>query len=249
LLTCIYMKLLRIPIVAAGLILASATAGAQDLQEIMGQVTDATRAAVYEPEYGFDIYLRVKTTEGSGQNMTIEGYLSRDGGHTAILFPGMGEKTIFVLDTRNQSVLVLSEADGAKTGFAMAVNTDALQELGSGIKDELPQDSFEQMKTGNRKEIAGYACEEYLIRDEEGETRIWTSEALGRELKQVMDANKALFGSAMVQVKGLQGMVLEFSYMDADDKVQRSMTVTSLDMNASYTVSTKDFQIMSMGQQ
>lgn len=215
----------------------------------MGQITDATRPAVYEPEYDFDMYLQVKTSEQGGRQMSIEGYLSRDGNHVAILFPGMGESTVLVLDTRNRSVLVLSNAEGSKSGFAMSVNTDALAELGSGIQEELPRQSFDELRTGNRKDIAGFTCEEYVIRDEKGVTRIWTSEELGKELEKVMEANKALFGSAMVRVEGLRGMVMEYSYSDASGELDRNMTITKLDMNARYNISTGDYQIMSMGQQ
>ena len=177
--------------------------------------------------------------------MNFDGYLSSDGNHAAILIPGMGEKTVIVIDTKNQSVLILSSADGQKSGFAMAINPGALNELSAGMNDEFSGKSFADLKTGRSKEILGYDCDEYVFKDKDGEARIWASESLGKKLKPVLDANKALFGGAMVQAEGLKGMVMELSYSGNSGKGMQSMKVTQLDLNADLRISTGDYQIMS----
>jgi hypothetical protein len=215
---------------------------------MMGQMTDMSRKAVFDPVYSFDIYLQVESSDEDDQQMIIDGYLSGDGTHTAVLFPGMGEKTIVIIDTKNQSLVILSDAEGQKSGFAMAIDPGALKELSAGLEDEFSGKPFAELKTGKSKEILGYECDEYMWKDENGETRIWASEALGKKLKPVLESNEAIFGGALVQAKGLGGMVLEFSYADNSGTVTQSMKIKRLDLNASFKISTGDYKVMSAGQ-
>ena len=207
---------------------------AQDLQEIMGQVTDMTRKAVYEPKYSFDIYLRLETTGKGEQQMKFDGYLSGDGSHAAILIPGMGEKTSVIIDSKNLSVLILSNTDGQKSGFAMAINPEALQKLSAGYRDEFDGKSFADLRTGKSKLILGYDCEEYVLKDEEGEARLWASEELGKKFKPILEGNRILFGGSLIQ-----------EYTDESGEEVRTMKITRLDLNANISIYPRDFQIMS----
>lgn len=217
---------------------------AQDLEEILNQVAAASKAN-YKPEYRFDAYMQMEIIESGDKTILYDAFLMKDGGSYAVQFIMEGTRSLVLLDMENNAVLMLGEENGVKTGFAMGVDPEAL----AGFTGEVEENnqSYAEFRTGRTKSILGYSCDEYLIRQDGAEVRIWVSEKLGKELSKELLNNQQIFGGAFMYAAGINGMAMEYIFKDPDGD-RMSMRITKLDMNASKSISTSDYAIMSMGQ-
>ena len=108
--------------------------------------------------------------------------------------------------------------------------------------------SYESFKTGNTKTLLGYQCEEYLIKEEGSEVRVWSSEKLGKEVEKKMFKNQQIFGGAFVHAAGMDGMALEYDFKDLESGEHGIMRVTQIDLDSKKTITTSEYTVMSMGQ-
>jgi hypothetical protein len=236
------MKRVFIALTTIALCLPIQDIHSQDLQEIMGKVTNPNKKAVVAPEYKFDAYLRMEMTV-EGEQVVYDSYLNKGGGNLAMKFTQKGVPTIVIVDTENNSMILLMESEGQKMGIAMAVNPEAIEELAAGLEKDKP---LNELKTGKTKTILGYSCDEYLIKDASSEIRVWTSEKLGKEVGQETLKNQQVFGGTFSRALFSSGMVMEYSYSGGGKKMV--LKVTDLDLNRSHTISTGGYQVISPGE-
>ena len=78
---------------------------------------------------------------------------------------------------------------------------------------------------------------------------MWASEKLGKEMRKEWLNNKQTFGAMFTQAYALNGMVLEYDFLDKEDGDKIVMQVTKIDLNHNHKVSTDGYNIMSMKQQ
>lgn len=227
------------------LILTGQRIHSQDLQDIMGQLGAGGTPAVYEPSYKFDTYMQMEVSDTDGQGVTYNAYLTRDGSSYAVIFEDQGAKSVIVFDTKNSTMLMLVENDGEKTGFAMGIDPDAFANTETDQESDFEYESF---KTGNKKTLLGYECEEYLIKEEDSEVRVWSSEKLGKEIEKKMFRNQQIFGGAFTHAAGMDGMALEYDFKNLDSGEQGIMKVTQIDLNSKKLIATSEYTVMSMGQ-
>ena len=241
------MKKILLFLAVLALILPAQNIQSQDLQDIMGQLGAGSTPAVYEPSYKFDTYMQMEVSDTDGEKVSYNAYLTKDGSSYAVIFEDQGAKSVIVFDTRNSTMLMLVENDGEKTGFAMGIDPEAFADLeeDNDFEDDFEYESF---KTGNKKTLLGYECDEYLIKEENSEVRVWSSEKLGKEVEKKMFRNQQIFGGAFTHAAGMEGMALEYDFKDLDSGEQGTMRVTKIDLNSNETISTSDYTVMSMGQ-
>ncbi|GMQ24140.1 hypothetical protein Aoki45_08220 [Algoriphagus sp. oki45] len=85
--------------------------------------------------------------------------------------------TTTIMDVKNQAMVILMDNEGQKTSIAMKVDYDQIQEMVDEEADEqMEEENYSITKTGNKKEILGYACEEYLVKSEDGQGNYWVTE-------------------------------------------------------------------------
>ena len=104
-------------------------------------------------------------------------------------------------------------------------------------------------KTGKKKEILGYSCEEYLIEDTAAEVRMWISDDLGKKVRKNMLNNQQTFGALFYHAAYTKGMALEYDVLDKDDGKRTVMKVIDIDMNRSHSIPTRGYAVMSMKNQ
>ena len=129
----------------------------------------------------------------------------------------------------------------------MGIDPETLAEISSDVEDG--KESYAEFKTGKTKTILGYSCDEYLIKDGGTEARMWVSEKLGKVVNNEMLNNQQIFGGAFVHAAGMNGMVLEYNYLNSSSGDRVTMRVSKIDLNASKTIATGDYAVMSLGGQ
>jgi len=241
------MKKVLLSLSILALIVPVQNVQSQDLQDIMGQLGAGSTKAVYEPAYKFDTYMQMEVSDQENQKVVYNAYLTRDGSSYAVIFEDQGAKSVIVFDTKNSTMLMLVENEGEKTGFAMGIDPEAFADMEEDSDFE-GENEYETFKTGNKKTLLGYECDEYLIKDESSEVRVWSSDELGKEVEKKMFRNQQIFGGLFTHAAGMEGMALEYEFKDLDSGEQGIMRVTQIDLKSNKTIATSDYTVMSMGQ-
>ena len=211
----------------------------------------------YEPGYNFDAHIQMEISEykknGKLDNqMLYDSYVQKENADYAMEFSDKGSKSVIIFDTKNSAMLILSNSDGEKTGFATTIDAEAMAEEAEAFEEEDSASDpylYNYKKTGKTKNILGYSCDEYLVEDETTEVHMWASEKLGKEMRKEWLNNKQTFGAMFTQAYALNGMVLEYDFLDKEDGDKIVMQVTKIDLNHNHKVSTDGYNIMSMKQQ
>lgn len=229
---------------------SSARFGNQAIMNAMG----LTGNVEHEEEYNFNAYIQMELTtykkNGNLDDQVLyDNYLHKEDADYAMVFKDKGDQSTIIFDTKNSAMLILTESDGEKTGFATTIDTEAMAEEFEGYEEEeVDPDSYRPMKTGKTKVILGYTCDEYMVEEDGSEVHMWLSEKLGKEMRKEWMKNQQTFGAMFVHAYAMNGMVLEYDVIDADGR-KSVMQVTKIDLNHSHNVNTRGYTIMSMRMQ
>jgi hypothetical protein len=205
----------------------------------------------FEPEYRFDAWFRMQITEydkkGKEDEQTVyDNYIKKGKPDYGMEFNEDDVRSIILYDSERLAMIMLTDDDGEKTGFAMRIDPENVEE---DEGEEADYSSLEPYKTGNTKKILGYTCDEYLVEDEETEVHMWMSEKLGKEVSKEMLNNPNAFGAAFYYSRAVNGMILEYDVIQKDNGEKTELLVTELDLNRNHSISTKGYSIISMGLQ
>lgn len=223
----------------------------KSLMGAMGMGGNVTTKESYE----FDIYIQMEmlSYKASGdldESAKYDTYNSAESLSYAMVMYNEGDVVTMIFDTENHAMLTLSESDGEKTGFAMAFDPDtfddALEEAKEEEDEALIDSKSKPKKTGKTKTILGYKCDEYFVDDSEAEVMIWVADELKAKSQKELMKN-SLFAGSFFMVEYFNGMVLEYDILDKESKEKMIMQVTALDLEKTHAISTRGYNIMSMG--
>ncbi len=162
------------------------------------------------------------------------------------------ESMVFVFDAENQCLLMLTEAEGSKSGIissmAGGVDSAAVTEPVAAAEPVEPVD-YEHMgmykKTGRSKTIAGYKCDEYVATDTENqiETAMWYT----RDLK--LKVNRQGMATAGVPFYYGGGAYYGGGYMmemETKEKGKITSTMVTREVNNSVnkSIDAKNYELM-----
>ncbi len=205
----------------------------------------------YESSYSFDAFIRMEVKEYRSnkqvkEEMVYDSYVNKGSVDYAMVFSDRDDHTTVIFDSKNSAMLMLTESDGEKTGFAMGMDPEEFAEEVEEQEEEYDSSPYKPYKTGKTKTILGYSCDEYLMDDEDAEVHMWVSEKLGKQVRKEILNNKQTFGAAFYHAAYLNGMVLEYDFLDKQEGERSVMQVTDIDLNHSHSISTRGYTIMSM---
>ena len=235
---------------------ASESSNARFSNRVMMDALGLTGNVAYEPDYSFDAYIQMeisnyKKNGNLDDQIMYDNYVNKTKADYAMVFRDGRDQSTIIFDTKNSAMLILTDSDGEKTGFATTIDPEAMADLAEDYAEEeetTDLDAYNLKKTGKSKEILGYKCDEYLVEDESAEVHMWMSEKLGKEMRKDWLKNKQTFGAMFMHAYALNGMVLEYDVMDKDSGKKTIMLVTKIDLNHSHSVATGGYTVMSMRQ-
>jgi len=121
----------------------------------------------YESTYNFDAYIQMEITNykknGDVDDMIVyDSYINKEAVDYAMEFSDEGDKSTIIFDSKNSAMLILTESDGEKNGFATTIDPEALaQSIEEDENDDVEDlESLKYKKTGKTKTILGYSCDE-----------------------------------------------------------------------------------------
>lgn len=235
----------------------SSSSNARMSNQVMMDALGLTGNVDYESSYNFDAYIQMEISnyKKNGKlddQVLYDNHVNKTKADYAMVFRDGGDQSTIIFDTENSAMVILSNSDGEKTGFATSIDPEAMVSMAEKYAaEEVEEDpdllnAYNIKKTGKTKDILGYKCDEYLMEDEESEVRMWVAEKLGREVRKEWMNNQQTFGAMFMHAYSLNGMVLEYDMMDKDNGKKTIMLVKKIDLNHKHSVSTSGYTVMSM---
>lgn len=138
-----------------------------------------------ESQYDFfgHIVLEMNSTDEKGKTndpVLMKSYLAKSADYTGmeLVDPKNPESvTSMIFDLKNQASIIFLDNKGQKSSLAYKMDLDDLDEE---VADQLESNSEDYdvsiEKTGKTKDILGYKCDEYHVKNEDGEGYYWITE-------------------------------------------------------------------------
>jgi hypothetical protein len=210
-----------------------------------------TENAKFDEEYKFDIWIRMQVTdykknESVDDQVVYDSYVNKENLDYGIEYTKDDARSTILFDSGRFALIILSEEDGEKTGFATKFNPSVTE---GTANEESGTSDLDLYRTGQTKKILGYTCDEYLIDDEDSEVHMWVSEELGKEVSKEMLNNPNAFGASFQYSRSANGMTLEYDLVNKSDGKKTEMLVTGLDLDHRHSISTAGYSIVSMNLQ
>jgi hypothetical protein len=209
----------------------------------------------YKSTYNFDAYIQMEVSEYTKNEklkdqQVYNTHINKDKIDYAMEFRDKNSKSTIIFDQENSAMLMLTDNDGEKNGFAMAVDPETIaeqaEEMAEESGEEFNPDAYQAYKTGNKKDILGYSCEEYRMEDSLSIVHMWVSEELGQKVRKDMLKNQQTFGAAFYHAMYMSGMVMEYEHVDKEEEEKTVLKVIDIDLNRPYSLATGSYAIMSM---
>jgi len=237
---------------------ASSSSSARMSNKVMLDALGMTGNVDYESAYQFDAYIQMEISnyKKNGKlddQVLYDNHVNKTKADYAMVFRDGSDQSTIIFDTKNSAMLILTDSDGEKSGFATTIDPEAMANLAEKYSEEeyVEEDpdvlnAYNIKKTGKTKDILGYKCDEYLMEDESSEVHMWVAEKLGKEVRKEWMNNQQTFGAMFMHAYALNGMVLEYDILDKDNGKKTIMLVTKIDLNHQHSVNTGGYTVMSM---
>jgi Tfp pilus assembly protein PilE len=234
----------------------------QRMQNIMKGLGVSGEPVPVEKDYAFSTMIRMhlQTIDGKGKTTSEGDFVTYvDPGATNFAYEILSEdiaekgKGIFIFDMKNNASIMLNEENGKKTGLvyglgAMMGDESAMQELTkeeeAAVENVTLNPYFK--KTGRKKNIEGYSCDEYEYDNPEEQTKgnYWITNDLKFK-------SRDLYGTILktaAWAPGIQGgQLMEAESTDKKTGEKSIMKVTEINQKASKKFTLAEYEVTNLG--
>ncbi|WP_026950119.1 DUF4412 domain-containing protein [Algoriphagus mannitolivorans] len=240
---------------------ANSKAEKESSEQINGMLEGMMQSAPTESEYSFTGYMIMEITstdkKGKSDPPSRINYLLGEN----VDFMGMSFtdpkspdiKTTTIMDSKNQAMVMLMDNEGEKSSMAMKVNYGKIQKMvDEEASEQMENPDYEIIKTGNTKDILGYACEEYLVKSEDGEGRYWLTEepiqgfSMFSPQSNPMVSNKTMERYDSFFSNAPKGTFLEMLFTAKDGEIT-DMKVVEIELNSPQSFKMSEYPNMMSG--
>lgn len=228
---------------------------------IDGMFGGMMKPAPTEAEYAFTGFMVMEVTstnkKGKAEDpVQIQYLLSKQSEFTGMTFndPKKPENTTTtIMDTKNQAMVMLLSSDGTKSSFAIKLDFEKMQGfVDEEAEEQLENPDYKLTKTGNKKTILGYPCEEWLVVAEDGEGRYWITEkpieglSMFSPQSNPMVSNKTMDRYSSMFSNAPKGSFMEMIFTDKDGS-RTDMKVIEIETNSPRKYALSEFPNMLSG--
>ncbi len=169
------------------------------------------QAANVPPSYDFKTKIDVAITDYDKKKSKISYLFSDNSKIMGIVSYDKGDKSMVVMDTENDAMVIYAYKDGKTTAQAIPAFTTMLGGM-AAMSDEkvFDENEFKVTKTGKTKKILGYQCDEYIFEDKDTEGKGYMTNELDVDLKQFLSGFENMMPlDYKNQVNNMSGMLLQ----------------------------------------
>lgn len=157
---------------------------------------------------------------------------------------------LIIMDFEHEATIILSEEGKEKTGIVYGIN-GFMNSMGETYNVEELEDSAETYlenpnvkKTGRKKTISGYKCEEFVYADDLSESNIWITQDLKMKTN---DLFSTLYKTNLYSHGMPWGYTMEIITKDKSNGEKSTMLVTKVDQKSNFNLSLSDYEITHIG--
>jgi hypothetical protein len=230
------------------LLLISTLLPAQQPSQVMGMDTAALSAMVRGmaaafsqapavPEtYAFDLVLDMELVNGNDPVQKMSMMIRNDGTASGVELWHNDTRTTVILDQTNKlNCMLTEESNGRKVGVALP---DLMSSLSGFMQSMGQEDAVESageasmVKTGRKKTIAGYSCDEYQVKSGNTEALVYMAPDLNWNWGSMLNSSMGnmIPASFSTQLMGARGAVLATESKDPSGRVVQ-FTTTAVHKN------------------
>ncbi|WP_339922371.1 DUF4412 domain-containing protein [uncultured Cyclobacterium sp.] len=225
-----------------------------DISKIMGSINMNVDT---ESEYNFSgvAVMEIKSTSKKGKEedpVLFNSFLSENPDYFGMEFidpdrKDANEKSIIIMDHKNKATVMLMENEEEKSSMAFGMDWSGMLDTYADTAAHQPYESMTFEKTGNKKDIHGYSCEEFRMASEDGEGTYWISEESVEGLegfwsknspfvtKKMKEQNSTFFGNFP------EGNIMEMTFKSKEDESSSEMKIIKIDNSQSTSYKLADY--------
>ncbi len=160
-----------------------------------------------------------------------------------------GAESMMVYDIKKKQFITMVNSGNEKMGFAMAIKDSDLDQ-----SDKYDPEDVSFTKTGNKKTISGYNCEEYLMTNEADDKyiqTIWVAPDVDGDwvgaMRNMMSSNKKMAKEYALPENYPDGAMIQIISQSTKNAEKSITTVKEMNRNDPQTIKTSGYKFMSLG--
>ncbi len=152
--------------------------------------------------------------------MQVDYFLKKDANYLASVLPDMKNNTISIMDFSNENMIMLMETGDSKTRMHVKMNFNS-------VSKDVEDKNISITKTGKKKKILGYNCEEYLAKGDDFTNNVWVTTDAGIEFPKTFQGggNKKMKNQNNRWMFKMKGMALEMTVVDTSKKKPKTTKI------------------------
>lgn len=194
-------------------------------QDYANFLSGLNEAANVPASYEFNIEMEIEMKDGEKEKHTAIYYFSGQKSIMGIKQLDGDTENLMVIDSENDVLILYTEENGKKKAQAVP---SAMKMAGNILKmnqEEMKMPEYEVEKTGKTKKYAGYKCDEYKLKSQEDEIKMYVAgefpvsfkTTFGELSKNFLPEN---YNKSFAQIE--DGMVMFSQYKDKENKKYNS---------------------------
>lgn len=138
-----------------------------------------------------------------------------------------------ITDMKNEAMIMVDTKKGTASVMSLAWMKKMGTYKGGDYESDSESSDFDIRKTGNRKTISGYECEEYIFTSEDNKMHVWFAPDVPFDYKDYIEGFTSMFNkkeknNPMLQLKETYGYMMEMVSYDKKGEKESRMTVTDI---------------------
>ncbi len=211
--------------------------------------------------YNYQGYLLMEMEEwnekGKKENSSLyKTFYSEDTKSFALEFSESGKNSIIIFDNNMPGMFILTDDGTEKSGIYMPLNRDDAEsasesdnktENNENVSSEISDINYFNSnfkKTGNKKNICGFSCDEYVWEDENEIFSYWITRELPSDLYSRIFSLNIFATAAFTGIN--QGFIMEWENRKKNSSERSIMTVKEVDKNKSSTINTTGYNLINL---
>jgi len=167
----------------------------------------------------------------------LQYYLTNSGNYFGMKIPDDKENVVSVMDIDKKTMFMYMDSRGDKLLMSMGLDIEDMTE------DSMDQNNVSVTATGNTKTILGYSCQEFKVKGDDMEGRVWITQNAGVSFAKSTYGVKTKKGLNQSWMRMLNGLFLEMEMTDTSKRKPKTMKMRCLSLDkTNITIKSSDYK-------
>jgi len=163
-------------------------------------------------------------------------YLNRNDNFLGFELPDARNKTITIMDFKQEVMFMFTDNKGEKTQLAMNLKLDAVDEI-------IEKTEYSVTATGNTKDILGYPCKEFNVKGKDMYGKIWVTESAGVSFSKTLYRTRQKKGMDQTWMSMVNGLPMEMKMTDTSKRKAKTTVMRCIALKTeNFTLDTSNYK-------